>query len=510
MSRIFRSTLLVAFFIGLEKGLGFLRQVIIARQFGLSPELDAFNAANNIPDLLFALISGGALAIAFIPVLTEHLEKKGRKDMWDLFSRIANLVFLVTAGLSVLVALFANQLIGWRLGIAPGFTTSQQALVADLMRLNLFSTLLFSLAGLAIAGQQANKYFFLPALAPSMYDLGALFGVLILAPAEGITIGPITLPAYGMGVYGLVYGTILGAAMFLLVQIPGLLRYQFRWSPKINLRNPGVQQVLTLMGPRVLTIFCIQFIFLVTDNIASRLASGAVTALVYGWLFMQVPETLIGTAIGTVLLPTLSEQITRSEIAAFRQTLNRTVRILLALVIPTALIMAVVIRPLIGVLNFDAAGTQMVVWVTRAYMIGMLGHSLNEIAVRSFYAQQNARVPLYTAAMTASLFVILAVLLAFRIGPAGISLANSLAFTAQAFLLLWLLDRRFGNLLNLRTELLPALLRILPAALLGGLAAYGIQQLPFPSLLLAAAGLAAGALLALPFIWPEIKLLVRL
>ena len=109
MSHIARSTLIVAIFFGLEKLLGFLRQVIIARQFGLSTELDAFNAANNIPDLIFALISGGALAIAFIPVLTEYLDKSGRSAMWDLFSRVANLVFLVTAGLSILVAIFASQ-----------------------------------------------------------------------------------------------------------------------------------------------------------------------------------------------------------------------------------------------------------------------------------------------------------------------------------------------------------------------------------------------------------------
>src|SRR4030067_3629065 len=101
MSRFAKSTLIVAVFFGLEKVLGFVRQIIIARQFGLSPELDAFNAANNIPDLLFALISGGALAIAFIPVLTETLEQEGRAAAWRLFSRVANWAFLITAVISV-------------------------------------------------------------------------------------------------------------------------------------------------------------------------------------------------------------------------------------------------------------------------------------------------------------------------------------------------------------------------------------------------------------------------
>ena len=506
MSHIARSTLIVAIFFGLEKLLGFLRQVIIARQFGLSPELDAFNAANNIPDLIFALISGGALAIAFIPVLTEYLDKSGRSAMWDLFSRVANLIFLVTAGLSILVAIYARQMVSWRLGIAPGFTAEQQALVADLMRLNLIATLLFSLSGLAIAGLQSNQHFFLPALAPSMYDLGTLFGVVILAPVSGYQIGPLQLPAYGMGIYGLVYGTILGAALFLGVQIPGLLRYQFRWVPRIDLRNPGVRQVLALMLPRALTVLFIYAIFLIQDNLASRLETGAVSSLVYGWLFMQVPETLIGTAIATVLLPTISTQIARGARDAFQSTLNTTLRVILALTIPSAILVALVIPAAVGILDFDAAGTRMVTWVSRLFLLGLMGHSLLEVAVRSFYAQQDARTPLITAALNAAIFTVLGIALAFSLGAPGIALANSLAFTSQAILLLVLLNRQFAGVLKVGGTLL----RVVPASLAAGLLAFGLLQLPLPALPLAALALLAGGLLILPFIWPEINLLRRL
>ena len=117
------------------------------------------------------------------------------------------------------------------------------------------------MAGLVIAGLQANQHFLLPAIAPSMYDIGALIGILILVPDTGVQVGPVTLPAMGLGIHGLVYGTILGAALFLGIQIPGLVKYKFRWSPKINLRHPGVQKVLVMMGPRILTMFFIQTIF---------------------------------------------------------------------------------------------------------------------------------------------------------------------------------------------------------------------------------------------------------
>ncbi len=506
MSRFARSTLIVAVFFGLEKILGFVRQVIIARQFGLSPELDAFNAANNLPDLLFALISGGALAIAFIPVLTETLQKQDRQAAWDLFSRIANLVFLVTTGIAIVLAILAGFLV--QRVVTPGFSLEQQRLVVNIMRLDLIATVIFSLSGLVIAGLQANQHFLLPAMAPSMYDLGMLFGVVILAPTRGYQLGPLTLPAFHMGIYGLVYGGILGAILFLLIQLPGLVRYKFHWTPAIDLHHPGVRKVLALMGPRVLTVLFIQLVFVATDNIASWLAPGSVSALVYGWLFMQVPETLVGTAIGTVLLPTISEQVAREQVDLFRQSLNRAMRILLALTIPGAVLVAVGIRPLVGILGFDAAGTNLVVWVTRGFLVGLMGHSLIEVAARAFYAQQNALVPLFASFLATLAFVGLAIGFGYAFGAPGIALANGLAYTGEAALLWYLLNRRYAGLVSVRTTLV----RAIPVALACGLLVFGLLQLPLPvsDVLLGIAALGAGGLFALPFIIPELKLLVKM
>jgi putative peptidoglycan lipid II flippase len=506
MSRFARSTLIVAVFFGLEKLLGFIRQIIIARQFGLSPELDAFNAANNLPDLLFALISGGALAIAFIPVLTETLQKQDRQAAWDLFSRIANLMFLITASIAVLLAILASFLV--QRVVTPGFSTAQQQLVANIMRLDLIATIIFSLSGLVIAGLQANQHFLLPAIAPAMYDLGMLFGVIILSPATGYHVGPITLPAFGRGIYGLVYGSIIGAAMFLVIQLPGLMMYKFHWTPKIDLHHPGVRKVLALMGPRVLTVLFIQLVFIATDNIASWLAPGSVSALVYGWLFMQVPETLVGTALGTVLLPTISEQIAREQVDAFRQSLNRACRIVLALTIPGAVLVAVGIRPLVGILGFDAAGTELVVWVTRGFLVGLMAHSLIEVAARAFYAQQNALVPLGASFLATVSFVILAIGLGYALGAAGIALANGLAYTIEAALLWYLLNQRFHGVVAVRKTLL----RIIPVALGCGLLVYALLHLSLPisGIFMGVAALGVGGLLALPFILPELRLLVKM
>jgi putative peptidoglycan lipid II flippase len=260
------------------------------------------------------------------------------------------------------------------------------------------------------------------------------------------------------------------------------------------------------MGPRVLTVFCIQLIFLAQDNIASRLAVGAVSALVYGWLFMQVPETIIGTAIGTVLLPTLSEQISRQELGAYRQTMNRTIRVILALTIPSAVLLSLVIRPAIGILGFDESGTNLVAWVARMFLIGLVGHSLMELAARSFYARQDAITPLKTAALNTGLFIVLALILGSWLGAIGIALANSLAYTIQALLLLWLQNRSVGGILQVGSTLR----RVILASFLAAVLAIILFQMPLPTLLLAVVALAAGGLIVLPFIWPELRLLIKL
>jgi len=513
MKHVARSTIIVGVFFGLEKALGFVRNVIIARTFGLSPELDAFNAANNIPDLLFALISGGALAMALIPVLSEQLEKDDSKAAWKLFSRIGNLLFLVTASFSIVIAIFAKSMVISKWGIVPGFEASQQDLVTELMRLNLVATLLFSMSGLIIAGLQANQHFLLPALAPSMYDVGTLIGVLILVPEKGLTIGAITLPAFGLGVHGLVYGTILGAFLFFAIQIPGLIHFKFRWTPSINIKDARVQQVIRLMLPRIGTVFFIQLIFIAQDNLASGLAAGAVTALVYGWLFMQVPESLIGTAIGTALLPTISEQITRGEVDAFKQSLNHTVRTILALTLPSAVLLSIGIEPLIGILGFDIAGTQLVVWTVRAYMAGLIGHSLLEVAVRAFYARQKAVTPLIASGLTALVFILLGIILAPLLGAPGIGLANTLAFTAEALLLMWLISRKYPGWIQFDRPIL----RIIFASAGSGILAYllisWIPWASYSSLVSALVGLGAlgiCGLLTIPFIWPEVKMLGKI
>ncbi|HEY3343938.1 MAG TPA: murein biosynthesis integral membrane protein MurJ [Anaerolineaceae bacterium] len=508
ISFLARTSLLLSVFFAADKGMAILRQLIIARQFGLSLELDAFNAANNLPDLLYAVISGGALAIAFLPVLSQVMNRDGRPASWVLFSRITNLALIVTAGFAIVIALLADPLVSWQIGIAPGFTADQQHLVANLMRLNLIATLIFSISGLVMAGLQANQHFLLPALSPLLYNLGQIFGALVLSPTHGYHLGPVTLPAFGLGVYGLVDGVILGALLHLAIQIPGLIRFKFHWSPQIGFNDPTVRQVLRLLGPRVLTIFFIQLGFILRDNLASRLGQGAVSSLTYGWMLMQVPETLIGTAIGTAMLPTLAEQAARGDWVSFRDTIDRAMRVLIAVTIPVALLVSLGLRPLVAfAFHFDAQSTDMLVWVTRAYLFGVIAHSLLEVASRGFYAQQEARIPLFASGLCTLAYGLLTLLLAGPLGVPGIALANTLAFSGEALLLIVLLGRRLPGKFHWGSTLLRT---ALGAAAAGLLMAVVMNVLPIPPVFLAVFAAALGGLAALPFIWREMRLLVRL
>ena len=428
--RIARSFLLLGALFAGDKLLAMVRQVLIGRTFGVGSQLDAFNAANNLPDLVFALISGGAMAVAVIPVLTETLDREGRDSAWALFSRLANWAFLITAVLAAGLALFAQPFIAHV--VVPNFDTAHQALTASLMRLDLFALLIFSVSGLVMGSLQALKHFLLPGLAPILYNCGLIVGVVVLVPRYGI--------------YGLAYGTILGAGLHLAIQLPALVAFGFHWTPSLDWRTPGVLKAAKLMAPRILTVAAIQTIFVATDNFASGLGTGAITALAYGWLIMQVPETVIGSALGTVLLPTLSELADRGALDELRRMIRRASAITLALTLPVLAVgiplMGPAVRLVFAGRAFTAEGAAMVAATASIFFIGLPAHALIETAARAFYARQDARTPLWTAVWTAAAFLGLCFVLTPILGYRGVAVANILAYSSEAVLLFGLLRIR--------------------------------------------------------------------
>ena len=432
-------TVMAAFVLSQVTGL--VRQVLVSYAFGTSGEIDAFNAAATFPDLIFSLVAGGALASAFLPTLSGFLAKEDRNNAWYLSSAIGNLVFLLLAALSLLSIWLAPQIVGRIL--APSYSPQQQALTVTLLRILLLSPAIFGISGLAMSILNAHQVFLWPALAPSMYWLGMIFGVVFLR--------------HSLGIFGLAWGAVLGAAMHLLVQAPALLRLPGRrYYPVLGLHFSAVREVGRLMGPRLLGVSVVQLNFVINTLIATGLAAGSLTAIKYAWAVMTMPQVVIAQGIAIAALPTFSAQAARGDLGEMRTSLAATLRGVILLALPATVGLILLSRPVIGLLFergvFDARSTSLVGWALVWYTAGLLGHSIVEIASRAFYALHDTWTPVIVGVGAMSLnavFSFVFVTLFSRLGwlpHGGLALANSSATALEAAVLLYFMRRRLNGL----------------------------------------------------------------
>jgi putative peptidoglycan lipid II flippase len=395
--------------------------------------MDAFATANRIPEQIFNLIAGGALAHAFIPIFSGFLAREDTDGAWRTARHVINAVFALTFLVSSIAFITAPWLVANL--AAPGFDAATQQQTVELMRILLVSTLIFSVSGITMGILQSHQRFLLPALAPIMFDIGILTGVVFL------------LKPYG--VHGIAIGAVLGSALHFAIQIPGLIRVHARWWPDLDLKDPVLWRVARLMLPRVAGLGVIGLNFLVMNNIASRLGTGSVAALDWGWRLMQIPETLIGTAMGTVIFPTLASLSEVGDETGKRDAMSGALRFILIATIPSAVGLIVVGKPLIGILEggaFDASASDLVYSTLRFFALGLIVHSALEVVARSFYADKDTVTPLWAALGGAAINFVLAVVLGGIIGVGGLALANSCGVAFEVIILLWMLRRRWHGI----------------------------------------------------------------
>lgn len=482
-------TVMLAFAIGQVFGL--IRRVLVANAFGTSAELDAFLAANRVAETLFNLVAGGALGSAFIPTFTGLLARKEQEAAWKLASGVANLVLLTLTALSALAALFAPQIVSYAL--APGFAAepSQLALTVSLMRIQLASAILFGLSGLVMGILNAHQIFLIPALTPSMYQIGLIFGVLVLAPH--------------MGIYGLAWGVVLGASAHLLLQVPTLVRQHGHYTFTLGLHDPHVREVIRLMLPRMVGVAVVQLNFWVSIWLGSRMTAGSVTALTYGFALMLMAETAIAQSAATAAMPTFSAQYALGKLDDMRHSLAATLRGVLLLALPASVGLIVLRTPIIALLfqrgAFTAFSTALTAWALLWYAVGLTGHSLLEVLARSFYALHDTKTPVIVGAAA----MLLNVPLSFGFAAlferwgwmphGGLAAANSLATALEVLGLLYLMRRRLGGL-DGRT-LLQALTQGLGAAGLMGMALWLWNEVsrPYGNLITVGGGVLLGGLI---------------
>ncbi|MBN1287471.1 MAG: murein biosynthesis integral membrane protein MurJ [Anaerolineae bacterium] len=432
LGRIIRSTLIVMVASAAAKAISLAQTVIQAEKFGKA--FDTYVAASDIPDLIVIVISGGALVQAFLPVFSDFLATDDKARAWRLASAAMNTVFLAALALGAAAFVLAPWLVPNVL--APGFKDNpeQIALTVELLRILLLASLLFALGGLFMGILQAHQNFFLPALAAVFQDAGLLFGIYFLTDS--------------MGLHGVAWGAVIGAVCYVLVQIPGLIHFGMRWRPVLGWSLPELRLVVRLMIPRVLglgLVFWFNLRFLRTF-LGSQMAEGSITAYDWGWRLMQIPETLLGTALAVVIFPTLATLSSLGDLDGKRRALNGSLRYILAACIPAGFGMMAVGRPLISLLErgeFTAELGDMVYGTLAAFTLGLITHAALEVTARAFYADKDTMTPLYTAVLGASINFVLALALGQLMQAAGLALANSAAMLVEVGALLWLLRRRW-------------------------------------------------------------------
>jgi len=475
-----RFAVLVALLLAADKLLGVVREAAVGRAFGTSAVMDAYFAAFEVPEGLNTIVTGAALTTALIPLLTSVIARADRDDLWRFISSVINWVLIVVGVASVVAAVLARSII---VTVAPGFAgdPAQVALATRLMRLVLVQTLIFSASTVVTGTLQAHQHFLLPALAPLCYTLGRIFGVVVLAPR--------------MGIFGLAWGGLVGSVAHLLVKLPWLVRHRARWMPMLF--HSDLPNLLKLMAPRMLSMGVTYVSFVLPTTFGSQLAPGSISAYEYAWKLMQLPETVLGTAMGIVVFPTLAGMAERGDRAGLRRTFSWAFRLILALSIPAAVGLLVLGRPLTALFlqrgAFDATATDRVYWALRFFALGLVAHSALEVVSRLFYAQRDMWTPFWAAVGGLALNAGLGWLLLPALAHGSIALSNSLGAGLQVVFLLLVAQRRLGGVKG--QALGASLARTGVASALMGVAVIGFRALlPDAGLLLTGAGgLAVGA-----------------
>lgn len=456
--KIAKSTGIVSSATFLSRVLGLVREQVFAYLFGAGYTTDAFIAAFRIPNLLRDLFAEGALSSAFIPVFTDHLTNQGKEKAWELANMVLNLLLVTLCMLVILGIVFAPYLVEI---IAPGFSkeAGKQDLTILLSRIMFPFLLLVALAALVMGILNTFRRFGIPALAPTMFNLGMIAGGIILSPY-------VNPPIMSMAI-----GVLLGGLGQLIIQLPGLKKIGFKYRFTINLHHPGVKRILWLMTPATLGLASTQVNIFVNTLIASFLPQGSVSYLNYSFRLMQFPIGMFGVAVATVTFPIVSEHAARKDLGRLVSTFTSSLKLVFFLTIPSAIFLAVAAKPVISVLfqhgRFHYLDTVATSQALIFYCIGLFAYSSVRLTASTFYSMGDTRTPVKTSLAAVAVNIVLNLILMKPLGFRGLATAASISAMVNLFLLLIVLDKRVGPLD--RKDIWEAFAKILSSAVIMGL-----------------------------------------
>jgi putative peptidoglycan lipid II flippase len=412
---------------------GLVRESLKAAAFGAGAQMDAFEVAFRLPNILRRLFAEGAFSQAFVPIFSEYHRQRGEGPTRELMSRVATLLAVVLLVVTAAGVLAAPWLV---YALATGFdrTPGKVELTAQMIRI-VFPYLLF-VSLVSLAGGVLNVFhrFAIPAFTPVLLNLSIIGAALFLAP---YCEPPIV---------ALAWGVLIGGVAQLALQVRPLWKLGMLPSPRFDWRDAGVRRVLAAMGPAVLGVSAAQISALINTQLAASLGDGRVSWITYADRLMEFPTALLGVALGTVLLPMLARHHADANPAEYSALLDWGLRLAFLLALPAALALWLLAVPLVATLYQYGRFTANDVLQTRdallGYSVGLLGLILVKILAPGFYARQMMKIPVRIAIGTVLFAQTLALILMHRIGHAGLTLATSLGACLNAGLLYWGLRRR--------------------------------------------------------------------
>jgi putative peptidoglycan lipid II flippase len=447
----------VGFYTLLSRILGLIRDIVVARFFGAGMATDAFFVAFRIPNLLRRLLAEGSLTIAFIPVFSEYLTQKSRKDAFELARAVLYLLSLIL----VVVTILGIFLSPWVVRLqAYGFGASgpKYDLTVLLTRITFPYIFLVSIVAFFMGILNSLRHFAAPAAAPIFLNLGIIASTLWISPF------------FSQPIIGVAIGVLIGGVLQVLLQLPWLVQKGVSLMPCWMPQHPAVRRIGLLVLPAIYGSAIYQFNQFIGTLLASFLPQGSVSWLYYADRLVQFPLGVFAIAISTAALPSLSKQAAEKDMSEFRETLSHSVRLTLFITIPAMAGLIVLGKPIIQVFfQRGAFGPLSTVMTERAlfyYTLGLWAFSVNRVLVSAFYAFQDTKTPMRIATMALLANVGFSLILMGPLKHGGLALATSLASTIQFFLLILFLGRIPG-VLDLKPMIESGLKSLLCSAAMG-------------------------------------------
>lgn len=447
---IARSAGVVSAAVLMSRVTGLVRESVMAALFGASQSYDAFVLGFRIPNLMRDLFAEGGLSAAFVPIFTRYLTTRTREDALRLYNLVATAIIMIVGALCALGAIFSPQLVDL---FAHGFrqVPGKYELAVTLTRIMFPFLLLVALAAQAMGVLNACRKFGIPALSSVMFNAGSV--------TLGLLLGFVLGPHFGIQpIYGMAWGVVVGGALQVAFQLPSLMKAGFAFHPLVDFRDPGLRNVLRLMGPALLGSASTQINILVNTNFASGLRdaagmvmNGPVSWLNYAFRFMQFPLGVFGVAIAAATLPEIARSAARSDLREFRDTLSRSLSMVILLTIPSSVGLAVLGPSIVGAIyqyhKFTALDTHETALALSCYAAGLAGYASLKVLVPAFYALNDARTPMLVSLLSVLVnFVTASLMVRTPLRHAGLALATSAVSVASFLLLLAILRQRIGSL----------------------------------------------------------------